>query len=59
MSLVKSIEFSSPIQKNAVPLAHAGLADAYGLLAIIPWDGTLPARAMPKAKACGAKGARN
>jgi len=30
-------------------------ADAYGLLAIIPWDGLAPREAMPKAKAAALK----
>jgi TolB-like protein/tetratricopeptide (TPR) repeat protein len=57
MSLVKSIEyFQRAIQKEPrYALAHAGLADAYGLLAIIPWDGLSPREAMPKAKAAALK----
>jgi tetratricopeptide (TPR) repeat protein len=57
MSLVKSIEyFQRAIQKEPrYALAHAGLADAYGLLAIIPWDGLAPREAMPKAKAAALK----
>jgi len=52
-ALKKSIEhFQHAIQKDPnYALAHAGLADAYGLLAIIPWDGLSPNEAMPRAKA--------
>ncbi len=43
--------FQNAIQKDPdYALAHAGLADAYGLLAIIPWDGLCPRDVMPKAK---------
>jgi TolB-like protein/tetratricopeptide (TPR) repeat protein len=52
VALTKSIgHFQHAIQKDPdYALAHAGLADAYGLLAIIPWDGLCPADAMPRAK---------
>jgi TolB-like protein/Flp pilus assembly protein TadD len=52
-SLRKSVEyFQQAIDKEPdYALAHAGLADAYALLAILPWDGLCPADAMPKAKA--------
>jgi TolB-like protein/Tfp pilus assembly protein PilF len=52
-ALKKSIEhFQHAIHKDPnYALAHAGLADAYGLLAIIPWDGLSPKEAMPRAKA--------
>jgi tetratricopeptide (TPR) repeat protein len=51
-ALAKSItHFQLAIQKDPdYALAHAGLADAYGLLAIIPWDGLCPREAMPQAK---------
>lgn len=43
--------FQDAIQKDPdYALAHAGLADAYGLLAIIPWDGVCPKDVMPTAK---------
>jgi TolB-like protein/lipopolysaccharide biosynthesis regulator YciM len=56
-ALVKSIEyFQRAIQKEPrYALAYAGLADAYGLLAIIPWDGLAPKEAMPKAKTAALK----
>jgi TolB-like protein/Tfp pilus assembly protein PilF len=45
------LHFQDAIQKDPdYALAHAGLADAYGLLAIIPWDGLCPRDVMPKAK---------
>jgi len=52
-ALAKSIQyFQRAIQKDPnYALAYAGLADAYGLLAIIPWDGFSPKEAMPRAKA--------
>jgi TolB-like protein/Flp pilus assembly protein TadD len=44
--------FQQAIQKEPnYALAYAGLADAYSLLALIPWDGLRPLDAMPKAKA--------
>ena len=51
-ALAKSIgHFQDAIQKDPnYALAYAGLADAYGLLAIIPWDGLCPNEAMPQAK---------
>jgi TolB-like protein/Tfp pilus assembly protein PilF len=51
-ALAKSIgHFQDAIQKDPnYALAYAGLADAYGLLAIIPWDGLCPKEAMPRAK---------
>ena len=51
-ALAKSIEhFQHAIRKDPnYALAYAGLADAYGLLAIIPWDGLSPREAMPRAK---------
>jgi TolB-like protein/Flp pilus assembly protein TadD len=57
MALVRSIEyFQRAIQKEPrYALAYAGLADAYGMLAIIPWDGLSPREAMPKAKAAALK----
>jgi TolB-like protein/Flp pilus assembly protein TadD len=56
-SLAKSVEyFQRAIQKEPrYALAYSGLADAYGLLAIIPWDGLSPREAMPKAKAAALK----
>lgn len=56
-ALERSIEyFQQAIQKdeNYAP-AYAGLADAYGLLAIVPWDALAPREAMPKAKAMAQK----
>jgi TolB-like protein/Tfp pilus assembly protein PilF len=56
-ALKRSIEyFQQAIQKdeNYAP-AYAGLADAYGLLAIVPWDALAPREAMPKAKAMAQK----
>jgi len=48
--------FQQAIQKEPnYALAYAGLADAYGLLALIPWDGLRPLEAMPKAKAAAQK----
>lgn len=48
--------FQQAIQKEPnYALAYAGLADAYGLLALIPWDGLRPQDAMPKAKAAAQK----
>ena len=56
-ALTRSIEyFQQAIQKEPnYALAYAGLADAYGLLALIPWDGLPPRQAMPKAKAAAQK----
>lgn len=56
-SLRKSIEyFQRAIQSEPnYALAYAGLADAYGLLAVIPWDELSPREAMPKAKAAALK----
>jgi TolB-like protein/Flp pilus assembly protein TadD len=56
-ALSRSIEyFQQAIRKEAnYALAYAGLADAYGLLALIPWDGLPPRQAMPKAKAAAQK----
>ena len=56
-ALGKSIQyFQQAIQKEPnYALAYAGLADAYGLLAILPWDGLSPREAMPKAKAAALK----
>lgn len=56
-ALVRSIEyFQKAIQwEPDFALAYAGLADAYALLAIIPWDGLAPREAMPKAKAAALK----
>jgi TolB-like protein/tetratricopeptide (TPR) repeat protein len=53
VSLAQSIEhFQKAIQREPnFALAYAGLADAYALLAILPWDGLSPREAMPKAKA--------
>jgi TolB-like protein/Flp pilus assembly protein TadD len=55
--LTRSIgHFQQAIQKEPnYALAYAGLADAYGLLALIPWDGMRPMEAMPKAKAAAQK----
>jgi TolB-like protein/Flp pilus assembly protein TadD len=52
-ALAQSIEhFQQAIQREPnFALAYAGLADAYALLAILPWDGLAPREAMPKAKA--------
>ena len=51
-ALAKSIgHFQNAIRRDPdYALAHAGLADAFGLLAIIPWDGLCPKEAMPQAK---------
>jgi TolB-like protein len=56
-ALTRSIEyFQQAIRKEPnYALAYAGLADAYGLLALIPWDGLPPRQAMPKAKAAAEK----
>lgn len=51
-ALLQSIgHFQRAILKDPdYALAYAGLADAFGLLAIIPWDGLCPQKAMPQAK---------
>ncbi len=56
-ALKRSIEyFQQAIQKDeSYAPAYAGLADAYGLLAIVPWDALAPREAMPKAKAMAQK----
>lgn len=56
-SLRKSIEyFQRAIQcEPNYALAYAGLADAYGLLTVIPWDELSPRETMPKAKAAALK----
>jgi TolB-like protein/Flp pilus assembly protein TadD len=56
-ALTRSVEyFQQAIQKEPnYALAYAGLADAYGLLALIPWDGLPPREAMPKAMAAAKK----
>jgi len=56
-ALTRSIEyFQQAIRKEPnYALAYAGLAEAYGLLALIPWDGLPPRQAMPKAKAAAEK----
>lgn len=56
-ALARSIGyFQQAIQKEPnYALAYAGLADAYALLALIPWDGLRPMEAMPKAKAAAQK----
>ena len=56
-ALARSVEyFQQAIRKEPnYALAYAGLAEAYGLLALIPWDGLPPRQAMPKAKAAAEK----
>jgi TolB-like protein len=55
--LEESIEhFSQAIQKDPTyGPAYAGLADAYALLAGIPWDAQAPEEAMPKARSAAQK----
>jgi TolB-like protein/Flp pilus assembly protein TadD len=52
-SLAQSLEwFQRAAEKDpALALAHAGLAQAYGLLATVPFDALPPHEAMPKAAA--------
>jgi TolB-like protein/Tfp pilus assembly protein PilF len=56
-TLRRSIEyFQRAIEKEPnYASAYAGLADAYGLLAIVPWHGLSSGEAMPKAKAMAQK----
>ncbi|HUJ41849.1 MAG TPA: tetratricopeptide repeat protein [Candidatus Acidoferrales bacterium] len=56
-SLAQSLEWFERAVKldPALALAHAGLAQAYGLLASVPFDALPPREAMPKAAAAARK----